>query len=399
MEIIMKSLYCQICLILFLTQIVCLAQETVNGTIIHDGMERSYILYIPDSYTGDIPVPLVLNFHGWTSTAQAQMFYGDFRSIADQEGFLVIHPQGTLFQGNTHWNVGGWTVGSTVDDVGFTSALLDSISEEYNINQERIYSTGMSNGGFMSFLLACQLSNRIAAIASVTGSMTPETYNNSNPLHPTPIMQMHGTSDDLVLYGGTDWSRSIDDVLSYWVDYNDCDTTPIITALPDLDPNDGSTVEHYVFDNGNNGVKVEHFKITGGGHTWPGNLYGGAGTNYDINASDEIWNFFSKYDINGVINPVGIEISDPGYEIMGNFPNPFNPVTKIYFELRINASVNILIYNTKGEIVKNLLSNRNLKSGLHKIEFDGSNLVSGQYLYKIIIDGKSSHTKKMVLIR
>jgi len=78
----------------------------------------------------------------------------------------------------------------------------------------------MSNGGFMSFLLSCQLSEKIATIASVTGSMTPETFNNSNPQHPTPILQIHGTSDNTVPYNGTTWSKSIDDVIQYWVDYN-----------------------------------------------------------------------------------------------------------------------------------------------------------------------------------
>jgi polyhydroxybutyrate depolymerase len=161
----------------------------------------------------------------------------------------------------------------------------------------------MSNGGFLSFLLAGQISSRIAAIASVTGSMTPETYNDSNPQHPTPILQMHGTADGFVYYNGTDWSEPIEDVLQYWVDYNNCNATPTITALPDLDPNDGSTVELHVYVEGDNGVSVVHYKIIGAGHTWPGN----SGANRDIDASEEIWNFFSRYDINGLIIPVGIE--------------------------------------------------------------------------------------------
>ncbi len=278
----------------------CFAQETVSGSITHDDLEREYILYIPDSYDGATPAPLLFNFHGFGSTASEQMFYGDFRPIADRAGFLVVHPQGTLFQGITHWNVGGWTAGSTVDDVGFTEALIDALSSEYNIDAERIYSTGMSNGGYMSFLLACQLSERFAAIASVTGSMTPETYDESNPQHPTPILQIHGTSDSVVPYEGTIWSESIDTVIQYWVDYDNCNPIPTITALPDIDPTDGSTVEHVVYSDGDNGVAVEHFMVVGGDHTWPGSAYGGAGTNYDIDASEEIWSFLSRYDINGL---------------------------------------------------------------------------------------------------
>ncbi len=170
---------------------------------------------------------------------------------------------------------------------------------EFNIDPDRIYSTGMSNGVFMSFLLACQLSDRIAAIASVTGSMTPETYNDSDPQHPTPILQMHGTSDTTVPYTGTTWSEPIAEVIQYWQNYNNCSVIPVVTVLPNLDPNDGSTIELSIFEDGDNGVTVEHYKVIGGGHTWPGNAYGGAGTNNDIDASEEIWSFFNRYDING----------------------------------------------------------------------------------------------------
>ncbi len=286
------------------------AGETVNGSIIHDGIERDYILYVPDSYSGDNAVPLILNFHGYTSNALAQMNYGDFRPIADASGFLVVHPEGTLLEGKTHWNVGGWTSGSTVDDVGFTDALIDALAFQYNIDLTRVYATGMSNGGYMSFLLACQLSGKIAAIASVTGSMTPETYNECIPQRPIPIMQFHGTADLSVPYEGNSWSKSIDDVLTYWSNFNGCNPTAAVIDIPDIDPNDGSTVEHYVFSGGDNGVTVEHFKVHGGAHTWPGSNFNSGGTNYDIDASSEIWEFFSRYDINGLILPdLGLDLT------------------------------------------------------------------------------------------
>ena len=148
------------------------AQQTITATIEHDGLEREYILYVPAAYSPDEAVPLVLNFHGYTSNATEQMFYGNFRPLANVHNFLIVHPEGTDDDsGNAHWNV-GWG-GSTVDDVGFTAALLDTLEAAYNINTDRIYSTGMSNGGFMSYQLACAMSDRIAAIASVTGSMNP----------------------------------------------------------------------------------------------------------------------------------------------------------------------------------------------------------------------------------
>ncbi len=303
-------------------QLSMFGQQTLNESITHDDMQREYIVYIPENYSGNNPVPLVLNFHGYGSNASQQMWYGDFRTIADTAGFLVIHPQGTLFNGITHWNVGGWTIGSTADDVGFIDVLLDTIAAEYNINIDRVYATGMSNGGFMSFLLACQLSDKIAAIAPVAGSMTPETFYNSNPQHPTPILQMHGTTDDVVPYNGATWTLPIDDVLEYWANYNNCNPIPTVTALPDIDPDDGSTIEHLVFDAGDNSVNVEHFMIVGGGHTWPGNILGGNGTNNDIDASVEIWNFFSRYDINGLMGITSIEkinTNDPNLRV---YPNP-----------------------------------------------------------------------------
>ena len=266
------------------------SQQTINGSIMHDSMQRDYIIHIPSSYNINTPIPLVFCFHGYTSNASTIMTYTNFNYISDTAGFIVVYPQGTLLQGTTHWNVGGWTTGSTVDDVGFSISLLDSISNEYNIDATRVYSTGMSNGGYMSFLLACQMSDKIAAIASITGSMTPQTYNSCNPQHPTPILQIHGTNDQVVPYlGDPTWTKSIDDVLQYWADYNNCNTTPTITAI-------ASAVEYIVYDGGDNSVTTEHFKIYGGDHDWPG-VWG----NMDIDASNEVWKFFSKYDINGLI--------------------------------------------------------------------------------------------------
>jgi len=156
---------------LFLGSIVSgIAQQTINGTLEHDGLMREYILYVPANYTGTEEVPLLFNFHGYGSNASQQMFYGDFRPIADTEGFIIVHPMGTVDNtGTTHFNVGWGT--STIDDVGYTEALIDDLSSNYPIDAKRIYSTGMSNGGFMSYTLACELSDRIAAIASVTGTM------------------------------------------------------------------------------------------------------------------------------------------------------------------------------------------------------------------------------------
>jgi polyhydroxybutyrate depolymerase len=320
------------------------AQQTINGSMIHDGIQRDYILYIPAIYDGNTDVPLILNFHGFGSNANQQLVYGDFRDIADKEGFLLVHPEGTLLNGNQHWNVGSFTIGSTTDDVSFTEALIDELANQYAINLDRVYATGMSNGGYMSFLLACQLSEKIAAVASVTGSMTPETYNACNAQHPTPILQIHGTSDSTVPYNGDTWTRSIEDVISYWANYNNCETNPTTTALADIDPSDGSTVEHIVYIDGDNGLTTEHMKVIGGGHTWPGSAFNFPGTNYDINASMEIWHFFSRFDINGTLS---VNKFDKRQVII--YPNPTN--SKINLSLNFSEELNYELFSSLGKLL------------------------------------------------
>ena len=294
----MKQLFTGLIFIFFLNGL--FAQQTITATIMHDGLEREYILYIPSTYDGTEDIPLVFNFHGYTSNAQQQMFYGDFRAIADTANFLVVHPQGTIdFAGQAHWNVGWGT--SNVDDVSFTSALIDSLAADYAIDLDRVYSTGMSNGGFMSYLLACQLSDKIAAVASVTGSMTATMLAECQTNPPVPAMQIHGTADGVVSYNGGAISEPIEDVVDYWVQQNNCSDQAGVIDIPDINTNDGCTAEQYVYSGGTNGAQVEFFKVTDGGHTWPGAAFNSGVTNQDFDASAEIWRFFSQYDINGRI--------------------------------------------------------------------------------------------------
>ena len=275
---------------------ITIAQETLKESIVHDDLVRDYIVHIPSSYDNKVPIPLVLCFHGYGGTASG-ISYTNFNDVSDTANFIVVYPQGTLLKRKSHWNVGGWTLDSKIDDVGFISSLLDSLSERYNINQSRIYSTGMSNGGYMSFLLACQLSDRIAAIASVTGSMTPQTYNLCNPQRPIPVLQIHGTNDQKVPYkGNRKWSLSINKVLEYWINYNNCDITPFEMSFPDVNNSDESNVHRLSWLNGDNSVITDHIIVNGGGHDWFG-VWG----NMDINSTAEIWKFFSQYDINGKI--------------------------------------------------------------------------------------------------
>jgi len=328
----------------------CLGQQTINDTITHDGLQRSYILYVPSSYSPEGSAPLVINFHGYTSNADDQMYYGDFRKIADTAGFLLVHPMGTLDgQGQPYWNA-NW--GGTVDDISFTEALIDSLASEYNVDLNRVYSTGMSNGGFMSYTLACELSNRIAAIASVTGTMNLNQSLTCNPQHSMPVMEIHGTADSTVPYDGNSSMESIDNTLDYWVSFNQCDTPAIIANVPDINVFDGCTAEHHVYQNGDNGVEVEHYKIIDGAHTWPGAPIANGTTNYDIDASLKIWEFFSKYDINGRIGSTGIDQSYKNSLEVKIYPNPAqNFVTAKWNESSITS---IRVLNALGVEVSNI---------------------------------------------
>jgi len=305
--------------VLFLLINVAYSQTNTAHTIQRNGVTREYKLYVPAAYTSGTPVPLVFNLHGYTSNYTEQEAYGNFRPIADTANFIIVHPNGTFDgSGNRYWNAFGFGA----DDVGFISLLIDHISANYSIDQNRVYSTGMSNGGFMSVELACALSNRIAAVASVTGSMGLNRISVCNPSKPTPVMQINGTSDMTVAYNGTTQYASIPAVVDFWVDKNNCSPTPHQINVPNTNTTDGSTVEHYVYTQGNQDATVELFKVIGGGHTWPGapiDLPLSGNTNRDIDASIEIWRFFSQFSLNHLLDTDEFELAADHIRI---YPNP-----------------------------------------------------------------------------
>ena len=273
-------------------------QGTINGTINYEDIDRTFILYVPSSYDRSSKQPLVFNFHGYGSNASEQMAYGDMRSQADANGFILVHPEALDdIYGRSRWNIGGWSQ-SVHDDVKFTENLINLLMDKYSINAERIYSTGMSNGGFFSFHLACNLNASFAAVASVTGSMTYSTFDNCNPRKPTPVMQIHGSLDTIVPYKGLDTlnMKSIMDVMEYWKMNNGCDD--YMRSLPGILPGTTSWTETYQYSNCLNGSENLHLYVQGAGHIWPGSIYESI---QSPDASSSIWNFFLKYDINGVI--------------------------------------------------------------------------------------------------
>lgn len=325
--------------------------QSVVRSFVHGGVEREYRIYIPSVYTGNDAVPLLLNLHGYTSNAFEQEVYGDFRPIADTANFILVHPQGTTDAGGTtFWNAFGSPT-ETVDDVSFISALIDTVAANYNIDEDRVYSTGMSNGGFMSYKLACELSSKIAAVASVTGSMATTLTSSCNAGRPVPAMQIHGTSDPTVPYLGNQslFMEPIEDVVDYWVSNNGCDPTPTQTAVPDINQTDLCTADHFVYSGGIDGSSVEFFRVNGGAHTWPGTnpVFSSLGvTNQDFSASVEIWRFFSQYRLNELVSVDEMTENESRFRV---FPNPSDGNILLQFETVDNRVIEIK--NSLGQLV------------------------------------------------
>ena len=258
-------------------------------SIVHDGVNREYILYIPNSYDGTSSVPLMLNFHGFGGSASDYIREADMRSLAEAETFILIYPQGSSLDGLPHWNacpLGGDNK-SDADDFGFIEAIINEISSQYNLDMERIYAAGYSNGGMMAYGLANYKSDLVAEVASVSGVMLECIGSTS---HPMPVLHLHGTSDGVLPYNGNGYWSSVQNTLDYWINFNNTIITPTIS-------NDNSgriSIEHYVYDQGDNSVSVEHYKFIKGDHAWFSTTYQGQ------TSSELVWDFLSRYDINGL---------------------------------------------------------------------------------------------------
>lgn len=363
------------------------AQITVVDSIKSGGIYRSYRLYIPAIYNSSVATPLIFNIHGYTSNALEQQNYTNFKPIADTANFLMVFPQGTKDNtGNTWWNAG--VNNGLVDDIGFISHLIDSLKLDYNIDLNRIYSTGLSNGGFMSHVLACALNNRIAAIASVSGTFFTYQY----PYHPNkavPVMQIHGTADGTVPYAGASNMVSADTVVNFWVRNNHCAATPVYTAVPNTNTADGCTAENYKYLNGDNGTAVEFYKILGGAHTWPGAIYTIGVTNRDINASKEIWRFFRQYTLNPLS---GISEQQQTENTFSIYPNPANQNITIAFFKETSQYTQLEIFTDFGQLIlsKEIIGNKTETLDLYEYP-------KGLYVAKIKYNSIEFSTKKFIV--
>jgi len=248
------------------------------------GIDRTYIVHIPPSYDGRTSMPLVIMLHGYTESAtQAQIYVGTAKS--DEEGFIVVYPEGTP-QYTRKWNAGFTIWKSDIDDVGFIRELIDRLEQKLKIDPNRIYVAGLSNGALMAYRLAAELSDRIAAIAPVAGSIGGMTSQGleriPEPSQPVSVIVFHGTADDTVpYYGGIGYGPadylSVAESVAFWVRCDGCSENP-----QNETSSDGKVIKS-VYTGGTNGTEVVLYTLVDGTHIWP------------TIATDIIWDFFESH--------------------------------------------------------------------------------------------------------
>ncbi len=369
-------------LLVLIVLLVNMAIATAQS-IIHDGLIRTYQVYVPPSNSSAVPSPLVINYHGLGSNGFEQRIYTGFDGVAADSNFIVVYPDGI----NQAWNSGLITQ-TIADDVGFTEALIDKISVDYNIDQRRVYATGMSNGGFMSYRLACELEHRIAAIASVTGTIANDILPTCQNNRPVPVMQIHGTADGVVDYNGTaGFHQGAEGSVNYWIGKNNCSSVGDTTLIADFDPADNSTAIRVYYGPCANGTEVELYKVLGGGHTWPDgtiNIPINGNTNRDFNATAVVWEFFSRHSL-----PLGTnteEIKEPAFQFSLS-PNPFSD--QLLIDIEHDGNLEVVITDLLGHTV---LTKTDINQST---TLDLSDMAAGVY-FVTLSDALDQLTKKVI---
>ena len=277
-----------------------LQAQTINET--YDGEARSYLKYIPSSYNGSEAVPLLFALHGLGDNVANFSGVG-FHQLADANNFIVVTPQALvaiLFSVpiGTAWNSGAGvavgpsviTLNDDVDDIGWLESIMDAMISQYNIDTDRIYSTGFSMGSFMSQRLACELNDRVAAIASVAGAIGNGL--DCQPGRAVPMCHFHGTADGTVGYTGNTYGTDAQVTVDFWRDNNGCDASPTSSTE--------GNITHYEYNNCD--ADVEFFSAEGVDHTW---LFS------PFNYTNEIWNFLSRQSLNaGTVNAAPVAQND-----------------------------------------------------------------------------------------
>ena len=268
----------------------------------HEGLERSFLIYVPTNIKEN--APLVVAIHGYTSSAKTLMGYSGINQVADKEGFLVAYPQGTKdSRDNNFFNVGyEFHSDSKVNDVNFIREIVLNLTKDYKLNSKRVFATGMSNGGDMSYLLACTSSDLFTAVAPVAGVMMKDTLENCNPVKKIPIFEIHGTKDSISKFEGDmnnedKWGAYYDlpSTIEFWVNKHALNEKETI-QLENKNTEDSTTITFERYWSDESQREVWFYIVNDGNHTWPGmtGLFSRT-ANQDINSAEEIWKFFSKF--------------------------------------------------------------------------------------------------------
>jgi polyhydroxybutyrate depolymerase len=379
-------------LIFAVIAIAMFAQTQTPRTLTWDGTERDYLEYVPASYNPENPAPVVFCLHGLGDNMTNFTGVG-FHQVADQKGWIVITPQAldaiVMTQNmGAAWNAGVGATGTAfgdiflnpdVDDTGFLTAVLDSVINHFNVNTDSVFFMGFSMGGFMCNKMACEIGDRITAIASVSGTIgvgyTPNPQVEINTIH------FHGTEDTQIGYNNAEFQTPLgtynvgmgaEALVDFWKGYNSCDEQAIVTLFPDTQ-SDGKTFERYLYQNGTNGVQTAFIKIIGGDHDWyfiPQN---------DIDYTTEIYKFFTNtMDFPSDVENQAAILSDI-------YPNPASNSVTIGIE-----NANVSIFDITGKLVLNISDSNNQT-------IDISTLSEGMYIVKINDNGKISEQKLQVV--
>jgi polyhydroxybutyrate depolymerase len=268
-----------------------------NGSFVSSGQKREYLLHVPRSYDRARPTPLVISMHGAGGWPVQQMQVSRWNRLAEAQGFIVVYPAGAEGAGPRIWHVERGV--GLMRDVGFISALIDTLSAAYNIDPTRIYANGLSNGGGMTFVLSCTLSDRIAAVGMVAAAQTlPWSW--CTDLRPVPMISFNGTADPMLPYnGGTSWMApgTFPNVLMWtknWARRNRCGANPVHSVA-------AADVTRLEYTHCAGDADVVLYTITGGGHSWPGGEpmpeWWVGPTSRSIDATSRMWEFFREHPL------------------------------------------------------------------------------------------------------
>jgi polyhydroxybutyrate depolymerase len=287
----------------------CVSRES----LVYDGQKRTYVIHLPASYNSSESYPLVLVLHGGGGNAANAERMTGFSKKADEEGFIVVYPEGSgrFKRILLTWNGGfccEYALDHNIDDVGFIRALIEEMNNMYSINTSMIYITGMSNGAIMAYRLGAELSDLVAAVGPVAGSIGGKATEDSplwvipDPEYPLSVISFNGVLDHRVPYDGgcptANYTKgaycymSVNESIAFWVYHDNC------SQIPDINVSESGNIIVTSYMNGENGTEVVLYTIVNGGHAWPGGEKGtrrGDEPTQEISATDILWEFFKTH--------------------------------------------------------------------------------------------------------